>query len=150
MQNLAEYVDELRKRHPRLSMRQMAMEAGVGESVVNGIVKRGLGATPATLKALADRWGTYEDYAEMMRLAGHPMPDASPLDPVRRMVLRRYEELDADTRHRVDAILAGEENAEPESDISLETLLQIVMALTEQERRRWIARGIQELQDRMP
>jgi len=65
----------MRKRHFRLSMRQMALDAGLGESTVSSIIQREAGARPETLKALADRWGTEEDYRELMRLAGHPVTE---------------------------------------------------------------------------
>ncbi len=73
MSELGDYVDRMRQRHPRLSMRRMALEAGIGENRVRDIIKTDRGARPSTLKALADRWGSDEDYCEMMRLAGHPL-----------------------------------------------------------------------------
>ena len=72
MAELGDYVDQMRQRHP-LSMRRMALEAGLGENVVQKIIKSGQGARPHILKALADRWGSDEDFCEMMRLAGHPI-----------------------------------------------------------------------------
>ncbi len=73
MSKLGDYVDRMRQRHPRLSMRRMALEAGLSASIVGAIVRASQGARPCTLKALADRWGSDEDYCEMMRLAGHPI-----------------------------------------------------------------------------
>jgi len=78
-------------------MRRMALEAGVGESIVNGIIKLGMGARPETLKALADRWGTPADYAAMMRLAGHPVPNGIS-DPGTREMLQLYEQMSSDQR----------------------------------------------------
>ena len=78
---LGEYLDRMRARHPRLSMRQMAIEAGLGESVVQGIIRRNRGASPGTLKKLADVWGEPGDYEELMRLAGHPVP-GTPIDKI--------------------------------------------------------------------
>ena len=72
---LGEYLDKMRLYHPRLSMRQMAIGAGLGESVVQGIIKRNRGASPGTLNKLADAWGEPGDYEELMRLAGHPVPN---------------------------------------------------------------------------
>lgn len=56
-------------------MLRMAEDAGLSPSAISGIIKQGRGATPETIKAIADKWGTIEDYVEMMRLAGHPLPD---------------------------------------------------------------------------
>jgi hypothetical protein len=76
MTELGDYLDQMRQKHPRLSMRQMALGAGIGESIVRGIIKENRGARPETLKALADRWGTEEDYHELMQLAGYPVPES--------------------------------------------------------------------------
>jgi transcriptional regulator with XRE-family HTH domain len=77
MNELGDYLEKMRQRHPRLSMRRMALEAGVSENRVRNIIK-GIrtGARPETLKALADRWGTEDDYYELMQLAGYPVPES--------------------------------------------------------------------------
>jgi hypothetical protein len=76
--NLGEYIYAIWERHNRqrrLSFREMSLEAGLSENMVYKLVFEPRGARPETLKAIADRWGTLEDYVEMMRLAGHPLPD---------------------------------------------------------------------------
>lgn len=77
MNELGQYLEEMRLRHQRLSVRQMAIQAGVGESIINGIIKHERGARPETLWKIAQRWGdpVDRDYAELMRRAGHPLPD---------------------------------------------------------------------------
>ena len=64
-----------------------------------------MGARPITLKILADKWGTTEDYLEMMRLAGHPIPDQTtrPIsslteDQVTRELLDCYSRLPPDVQ----------------------------------------------------
>lgn len=72
---LGEYIERIREKHPRLSMRKMALEAGLNGNAVQQIVSGRTGASPAVLKAISDRWGTDDDYRELMRLAGHPLPE---------------------------------------------------------------------------
>ncbi len=79
MNELGRYIDEMRKRH-RLGRRvlaksQMAQEVGLNINAVQQLIAGTTGASPKTLKALADRWGTDDDYRELMRLAGHPLPE---------------------------------------------------------------------------
>lgn len=69
------YLDEMRKRHQRLSRRKMSLEAGLNAGAVQHIVDSRTKGRPETLKALCDRWGTDEDYRELMWLAGHPLPE---------------------------------------------------------------------------
>jgi hypothetical protein len=112
-------------------MRQMAIEAGVGESIVNGIIKRGMGARPETLKALADRWGSEGDYRELMRLAGYPVPEASSedLSDIQRRRLERYKELSEGTRHTIDWLIGVPDVAEP----PLSTIQATVQEMTARE-----------------
>jgi hypothetical protein len=95
MSELGDYVDRMRQRHPRLSMRRMSLEAGLSASIVGAIIRAGQGARPCALKALADRWGSDEDYCEMMRLAGHPIvrPSAHELGAEARELLDLFERL---------------------------------------------------------
>lgn len=74
-----ERLEEIRFRHKDgrriLAMSKMSTEAGLSinavQQIVSGKVKK---PDPDTIKALTDRWGTPEDYRELMRLAGHPLP----------------------------------------------------------------------------
>lgn len=77
---LGDYLNEMRLRHPRLSMRQMSLEAGLSPSVAEQIIKGATGARPKTLKALADRWGDDNNYRKLMDLAGHPLLGPSTRD----------------------------------------------------------------------
>lgn len=97
---LAEYVSRMRRRHPRLSMRQMSIEAGLHENAVQKII-RGSRSSPRaeTLWALAERWGEMPevDYAEMMRLAGKHIPQTdSDLGPTARFVAAQLDSLGTD------------------------------------------------------
>jgi transcriptional regulator with XRE-family HTH domain len=77
---LQEYVEAMLARHERLSLRQASLEAGLSSSSVSNLLRRkDPKPDPRTLKKLADRWGTFEDYQELMRLAGHPVPDREPI-----------------------------------------------------------------------
>jgi hypothetical protein len=75
----------------------MAIKAEVGESIVHGIIKRGRGARPETLKQIADAWGTPEDYVRLMELAGHPVAEGrrreTGLDDEERELMRYYDQL---------------------------------------------------------
>jgi transcriptional regulator with XRE-family HTH domain len=104
--SLGEYIETMRAKHPRLSRRQMALEAGLSESLITGIVNKGLGARPETLKALADRWGTPEDYAIMLTLAGHPLPASTqePSDAGWPELRRIYTSASAENRARIRAL----------------------------------------------
>lgn len=103
MSELGEYLEAIRKRHPRLSIRQMALQAKVGESVINGIIKHGKGARPKTLNRIADRWGNDKDYLTMMRLAGHPLPEKEDRERSREAILEEILQLlvEADTETRI-------------------------------------------------
>lgn len=80
--SVGEYLDEMRFRHRMgrriLSMSQMALEVGLSinavQQIISGKVKQ---PDPDTLRKLADRWGNNDDYRELMRLAGHPLPKPS-------------------------------------------------------------------------
>ena len=103
---LADYIEEIRERHPRLSQRQMALKAGLSESLLTSIINREAGARPSTLKAIADRWGTPEDYVTMLKLAGHPLPASTPEpDDAGWPELRRiYTSASAENRERIRAL----------------------------------------------
>ena len=175
MSTLGDYLEQMRLRHPRLSMRRMALDAGVGESVVNGIVKLGMGARPETLKALADRWGTPADYSAMLRLAGHPVPEAPSLDAHTQQIVQASEQWSPAQRELLASLMSRttpealahllrytRELHDPEednedrlefSDVDLnsisanwDTLFQVVMRLAPGQRRRWIARSILRLE----
>lgn len=127
MNTLSEYVRSMMQRHPRLNPRQMAQEAGVGESTVYGILNKGHGAKPRTLRKLADAWGTDEDYHEMMRLAGHPMlePDLGlNLDEGARLILQCYNELSNADRQRVVAIMSRADVTPPTVVRAFEMMVQ--------------------------
>jgi hypothetical protein len=69
---LGKYLQQLIKRHPRLSMRQASIKAGLNENAVQQIITgHNVRPRPATLKAITDTWGTPKDYFELLRLAGH-------------------------------------------------------------------------------
>ncbi len=89
--DLAEYVREMVQRHPGLSDRQAAIQAGLANNAVTQIVNRGISRPrPATLESLANTWGTPEDYREMMKRAGYKVPDTPELgglSPVKQRVV---------------------------------------------------------------
>jgi len=100
-------------------MRQMAIQAGIGENLVYGIIKEGKGARPETLKALADRWGTEKDYWRMMELAGHPVPrkggKVNPDDPLLNELIHQYQKLRTtqDQKRAVEQVRILAETQEP-------------------------------------
>lgn len=124
---LGDYVEMMRQRlDPTPSMRHMSLEAGLGASAVRNIVKEGRGAEPQTVKALADRWGTIEDFREMMRLAGHPTP-----------AYERYLEDRSAVMESLDESYL--------EDAAFEELLEIVMSLSKDQRRQALSWAIQHL-----
>jgi hypothetical protein len=80
----------------------MAHGANVTESVLYGIVRRGKGARPDTLKKIADTWGDENDYLRLLELAGHPLPETTHSEDSREAILeeimRLVIEADVDTR----------------------------------------------------
>lgn len=72
---VGEYIVEMLKRHPGLSMRKASIKAGLNTNAIQQIINAKLTPRPNTIKALADMWGTLEDYVAMMRLAGYEVPD---------------------------------------------------------------------------
>jgi transcriptional regulator with XRE-family HTH domain len=94
---LGEYLEAMRRCHPRLSKRKMAIDAGVNESAVQQIIAGRTGASPSTLKSLADAWGTPEDYIRLMELAGHPVAEGRRrepgLDDEEKELMRYYDQL---------------------------------------------------------
>jgi len=98
--DLATYLDEIRHRHRLgrkiLSKMQMSIEAGLSTNAVQQIVSGRTGASPATLKALCDRWGEPEDYRELLKLAGHPLPDDGWDE-----LVEVFDDLSPDNRERV-------------------------------------------------
>ncbi len=107
MSGLGEYIDDMRKRHRLgqriLSKSQMAREAGLNINAVQQLIAGKMGASPTTLKALADVWGTDEDYPELMRLAGHPVAErvAYELGPEAQELVGLFEQLSPDDRRRM-------------------------------------------------
>lgn len=78
---LQDYLANMLSRHPGLSMRQASLQAGLNENSVQQILKAThFTPKPQTIKALADQWGTQEDYVNMLRLAGHSLPVHAELD----------------------------------------------------------------------
>jgi hypothetical protein len=70
--DLADYVEMMVARHPRLSHRQASVEAGLANNAITLIVNRQvIRPRPDTLRKLAEKWGTDEDFYLMMSLAGH-------------------------------------------------------------------------------
>lgn len=104
---LSEYLETMRRRHPRLSWRQMALAAGVSESVLYGLVRRRTGARPETLKAIADAWGTDEDYRQLMEMAGHPLPEDE-LTADEREVVERYRQMEPVNQRVVQQLMSLE------------------------------------------
>lgn len=128
---LGEYLDEMRRRHPRLSMRQMSLEAGLSPSIVGAIINQDAGARPETLKALADKWGTEEDYGKLLELAGRPVPEVSSgdLEEIERKRLARYKELSEGTRQTIDWLIGVPDVPEP----PLSTIQAAVQEMTARE-----------------
>jgi len=59
-------------KHPGLSYRQASEDAGLSNSVVNQIINGTIiKPKPSTLRRLASKWGSEEDFLTMMALAGH-------------------------------------------------------------------------------
>jgi transcriptional regulator with XRE-family HTH domain len=89
--DLSDYLRIILDRHPGLSDRQAAVQAGLANNAVTQIVNRAiLRPRPSTLEALAETWGTPEDYRELMRLAGYRVPetlDLSNLSPAKRQII---------------------------------------------------------------
>lgn len=75
VETLGEYVEKLLE-DAGVSHRQASRAAGLSDNVINQIVNgRVTSPDPETLRRIANRWGTEQDYFEMMRLAGHaPTP----------------------------------------------------------------------------
>lgn len=72
---VGEYIVAMLKRHPGLSMRQASIKAGLNTNAIQQIINSKITPRPNTIKALADMWGTPEDYVAMMRLSGYEVPD---------------------------------------------------------------------------
>jgi transcriptional regulator with XRE-family HTH domain len=74
---LSDYLEKMRQRRdPPLSMSLMSTEAGLSPSAVRQIIKGDIKKPNSdTLRKLADRWGTDEDYHQLMKLAGHRLPE---------------------------------------------------------------------------
>jgi DNA-binding phage protein len=74
---LAEVIEDIRARYEGLlSYRKMATDAGLVENLVYKAVKHGSTPRPASLKALAERWGRTpeeqaSDFQHLMRAAGY-------------------------------------------------------------------------------
>lgn len=135
MTDLGQYLNEIRKRHPRLSMRRMAIDAGLGESIVNGIINRGMGARPETLKALTDRWGTEADYRQLMQLAGHPLPEdtiGDRLTMAQKILIANYSQLSTDHQRTVDWIL--DKHSIEGADPSVLDVISALRQLNDQDR----------------
>ena len=67
---LGQYVDHMRKRQAGLTMDQMSLEAGLPPDTVRSIIQEGHQPALGTLQALSDRWGTAEDYRNLLQLLG--------------------------------------------------------------------------------
>jgi hypothetical protein len=78
----------------------MAIEANLREGTIQEIVAGRAGASPTTLKKIVDAWGTPDDYARLMELAGHPATEGrrgeALLDDEERELMRYYDQLSAD------------------------------------------------------
>lgn len=107
MNKLGEYLDQMRQKHPRLSKRQMALSVGLSENAVAQIIRGEMGARPTTLKALADQWGTPDDYRAMMQLAGHPLPNDqnTSLDIDTQQLLSNYQQLTPQAQVQVRTLI---------------------------------------------
>lgn len=100
---LGEHVLSIIRRHPGLSMRRASIEAGLNENAIQQIIK-GIRSNPLpdTLKAIADTWGTPQDYYEMMRLAGYDTPLPPDVDdPVEAKMLTLFKALSDEEKDRV-------------------------------------------------
>lgn len=181
MNTLGEYLNQIRLRHPRLSMRRMSLECGLSENAVSKIIKGEFIPKPDTLKELVDRWGTPEDYRELLRLAGHPLPEPGirlppegDIDAALQIVREARDLLSVEAKDELIAMLIGDLQAyavnsallrqtEPEekqplqgdleveydSDFiktaSFDELLALVMQLSVEERKQWLAESIYRL-----
>jgi transcriptional regulator with XRE-family HTH domain len=98
--SLADYVQQIVSRHPGLSMRQAASQAGLDKNAVQQIVAGSRRRPrPSTLRAIADAWGTEQDYYEMLRLAGYHVPLPPNLDdPEEAEVLVLFRDLSTEAR----------------------------------------------------
>jgi len=101
---LGEYIDKLRRRHKIgsrvLSKSQMAIDAGLGVSTIQQIIGGYTSASPTVLKQISDTWGDPDgsDYYNMMKLAGHPVPEAPTLTEREKALLDHYRALSPDNR----------------------------------------------------
>ena len=174
---IGEYIEKMRmRRDPPPSPTFMSLEAGLSASAIRqiqkGIIKR---PTGDTIRKIADRWGTPDDYAAMMRLAGHPVPEAPSLDAHTQQIVQASEQWSPAQRELLASLMSRttpealahllrytRELHDPEednedrlefSDVEMnnisanwDTLFQVVMRLSPGQRRRWIARSILRLE----
>ena len=79
---LTEYLKAMLAQHERLTYRQASLQAGLSAIAIANLLRReNPKPDPRTIKKMTDRWGTFQDYQELLRLAGHPVPEREPLDP---------------------------------------------------------------------
>jgi len=171
MSTLSEYITQMRQRHARLTVRQMAREAGISDSVLYGILNQGRGARPETLKALADKWGTPEDYRELMQRAGHPLPEPATFDAalLEQMILTGADPITPEDREHIIAALMqdaptveiierlmqqrfDEADLDPQNfnvdlikQLTFPELVELVSQLTPEQRQLWLAQSIRWL-----
>jgi len=112
-----EYLKQMLQRHPGLKMSGMAREAGVSRGSLTKLISGArAGARPKTLKALTDRWGTDEDYRELLKLTGHPVPEPiyAGLTADERALLAKYSRLSSESQAYVQRVIdsALEEDGE--------------------------------------
>ena len=103
-----QYLKQMLQRYPGLKMSKMAREAGISEGSLTKLIRGDrAGARPRTFKALTDRWGTDEDYRELLKLAGHPVPEPvyAELTADERALLDKYSRLSPESQAYVQRVI---------------------------------------------
>jgi len=115
---LGQYIDDLCQQQ-RLSYREASRMAGLDETTISQILRRGTVSTPRpdTLRLIADALGG--SFEHMMRLAGHlPEPPDPTKDPeLRRLadellnIWRRVKDTDPEAMRRLERIVITQAEA---------------------------------------
>ena len=94
-EKLSAYVQSMMDRYPGLSYRKASEDAGLSNAVIGKIINMDGGKpTPKTLKKIAKKWGTDEDYRNLMRLAGYLPPEPAVDSPELERLIRLVGQLD--------------------------------------------------------
>lgn len=117
-ETVGEYIDQIRKRHSRLSMRRMSLESGLSENIIGMVIRGEASISPSSLKRICDRWGTDEDYRHLMKLAGHPLPEEE-LTADQKQLLEWWGGLSGETQATFVKVLKTVSEMLPEERIDL-------------------------------